>query len=120
MTTTRAWFAGSLVLALVAQIVAAFAANQPDDAFQRLRDHPAIQYGSRPARDPVADLKRRVDAGQVRLTSESRSGYLRSILDALDVPVTSQIAVFSKSDARDEPADAHRLGGADRAARSAG
>jgi len=56
--------------------------------------HPAIQY-SRPSNDSVSVLLRRPD-GISRLTSEGPSGYLRSILNALDVPVSSQIMVFSK------------------------
>ena len=56
--------------------------------------HPAIQY-SRPSNDPVGVLLRRPD-GISRLTSEGPSGYLRAILNTLDVPVSSQIMVFSK------------------------
>ena len=56
--------------------------------------HPAIQY-SRAANDPVAGLLRRPE-GVSRLTSEGPSGYLRSILGALDIPVSSQIMVFSQ------------------------
>jgi hypothetical protein len=56
--------------------------------------HPAIQY-SRPANDPVGMLLRRPDAVS-RLTSEGPSGHLRAILGALDVPVSSQIMVFSQ------------------------
>jgi hypothetical protein len=56
-----------------------------------LLDHPAIKYGYGPVHDPVAlvDLK--------QLKFEGPSGYLRSVLDALHVPVESQIAVFSKT-----------------------
>ena len=56
--------------------------------------HAAIQY-SRPSNDPVASLLRRPEAVS-RLTSEGPSGYLRSILGALDIPVSSQIMVFSR------------------------
>lgn len=56
--------------------------------------HPAIQY-ARAAADPVASFLRRENS-VARLTSEGESGYLRSILRALDIPVSSQILVFSK------------------------
>ena len=56
--------------------------------------HPAIQY-SRPSNDPVGVLLRRPEA-MSRLTSQGPSGYLRSILAALDIPLSSQIMVFSK------------------------
>jgi hypothetical protein len=55
--------------------------------------HPAIQYAN-PSDDPIANLLRRTDV-TARLTSDGPSGYLRSILQALDVPVSSQILVFS-------------------------
>jgi|SRR5688572_2042317 len=56
--------------------------------------HPAIQY-SRPSNDPVVVLLRRPQAVS-SLTSNGPSGHLRSILGALDIPVSSQIMVFSK------------------------
>jgi hypothetical protein len=55
--------------------------------------HPAIQY-TKPSDDPIANLVRRTGAAAV-LASSGPSGYLRSILQTLDVPVSSQILVFS-------------------------
>jgi len=59
--------------------------------------HPAIGYFSRPTTDPVAGLKRRLDEGTARLTFDEGTGYLRSVLDALHVPVESQMLVMSKT-----------------------
>lgn len=61
-----------------------------------LTDHPAIQYRTRPTNDPIAQLQARIDSGSVRLSPEGQSGILRSLLQALDVPVSSQIMVFSQ------------------------
>jgi len=63
-------------------------------------DHPAIEYYNylkRPARDPVAVLSRKIDEGSVRLGYAPDKGYLRSLLEALHVPIESQMAVFSKT-----------------------
>jgi hypothetical protein len=60
-------------------------------------DHAAIQYSSKPLRDPVSELKRKIQAGEVRIKADGESGYLRSILDALHVPIESQVVVFSKT-----------------------
>ena len=49
--------------------------------------HPAIGYYTRPLHDPVADLVRRVEAGEVHLAFDQTTGYLRSVLDTLRVPV---------------------------------
>ena len=56
--------------------------------------HPAIQY-AKPSHDAAASLLQRPD-DLARLTADGPSGYLRSILQALDVPVSSQIMVFSQ------------------------
>jgi len=60
-------------------------------------DHPAIAYGIGPTRDPVAVLNQQLDDGHVRLRWESTSGYLRAVLDALRIPVESQIVAFAKN-----------------------
>ena len=60
------------------------------------RDDPAIEYAS-PARDPVSLLNDELEAGRVRLSFDSSRGYLPSVLEALKVPIESQMAVFSKT-----------------------
>ncbi len=60
-------------------------------------DHPAIGYATEPLDDAVTRLSRRVAAGTARLTFEDRWGYLRSLLEALQVPQDSQLVVFSKT-----------------------
>ena len=67
-----------------------------DSSFDQL-DHPAIQYSTRPARDPVAALNRRIQAGDLQLSFDTGHGYLRSLLQALEIPIESQVAVFSKT-----------------------
>ena len=56
--------------------------------------HPAIRYGE-PAADRVAALNRRLAAGEVRLDFNPHGGYLPGLLAALDVPIDSQMVVFS-------------------------
>jgi hypothetical protein len=62
-----------------------------------LHEHPAIAYFSRPTTDRVAALSGAVSAGARTLGRDARTGYLRPILDALDIPVESQLLVFSKT-----------------------
>ncbi len=59
-------------------------------------DHPAIEYSKRAVHDPVAALNQRLDEGKT-LEFEPGRGYLRAVLDALGIPLESQIAVFAKS-----------------------
>lgn len=63
-----------------------------------LRNHPAIKYESSTAEDPIAKLNRKLATGEVTLAHDpGPSGYLRAVLEALDVPVESQTLVFSKT-----------------------
>ena len=59
--------------------------------------HPAIGYYARPTHDAVSDLVRRIDAGTASLAFDEKSGYLRSALEALHVPIESQMLVMSKT-----------------------
>jgi hypothetical protein len=59
--------------------------------------HPAIQYTTYPLNDFVSRLNRNIQAGKVRLNFDGRQGYLRSVLEALHIPIESQIVVFSKT-----------------------
>ena len=56
-----------------------------------------INYLSDTLSDPVAKLQQRVSKGDVTLEYEPAHGYLRSVLDALDIPISSQTLVFSKT-----------------------
>jgi hypothetical protein len=58
---------------------------------------PGIEYTKRPVRDQVDELNRHIQEGKVQLQFEPVSGYLRSVLRALNVPVESQLLVFSKT-----------------------
>src|SRR5690606_31744719 len=42
------------------------------------------------------DLNRRLEAGAAALAFDGRSGYLQSVVDALQLPVDSQLLLFSK------------------------
>jgi hypothetical protein len=54
------------------------------------------------ATDPVIDLSARMKQGQVQLQYEKDHGYLVSLLKLLDVPVSSQTLVFSKTSLQSE------------------
>lgn len=59
-------------------------------------DDPAIQYASAPLDNVVDDLNRKLQDGSASLTFEGRSGYLRSVTEALRVPVDSQLLLYSQ------------------------
>ena len=68
---------------------------QRGGVFRGSRDHPAINYSAGPVDNAVATLNEQIRAGTVRLDFEDGFGYLRSVLTSLDIPVDSQVAVFS-------------------------
>jgi hypothetical protein len=88
----------ALVTASAAWLASVVASGQSLPAHPSLlRNHPAINYKG-PAHDPVARLAEAVGRGQVSLAfDESHGGYLRAVLAALNVPVESQMLVFSKT-----------------------
>jgi hypothetical protein len=79
---------------------------QFNDTLAPSLDQPAIgyfNYLAHPLHDPITLLGQKIQkrTPQLGVTSplrfEDRAGYLRSLLEALDVPVESQLAVFSKT-----------------------
>jgi hypothetical protein len=62
------------------------------------RDHPVIQYSTRPVRDAVVRLNEQIENGEVTLAFDALPrGYLAAVLKALDVPASSQTLVFSEN-----------------------
>jgi hypothetical protein len=56
-----------------------------------------ISYLTAPMHDPVARLQAQLQAKKTNLAHDDRQGYLRSVLEKLKVPVSSQVLVFSKT-----------------------
>src|SRR5262245_2418963 len=81
-------------LLFVATFAVALAAQRPD-AFQAPYNHRAIGYPDGPLHDPLSQLNHGPEAGSAHLQFDPATGYLRSVLAALDVPIESQTLVFS-------------------------
>lgn len=57
-----------------------------------------IYYRSADISDPVTKLQQRLDEGAAELVYDAQDhGYLKSVLELLDIPVSSQTLVFSKT-----------------------
>jgi hypothetical protein len=59
--------------------------------------HSAIDYLGQATSDRIADVNRRLVAGSVQLTAVPDRGYLDSVLKQFEVPVSSQLLVYSKT-----------------------
>jgi hypothetical protein len=60
-------------------------------------EQPPVRYSTAPADNVISRLEQRLDAGRSALTFEKHFGYLRSLLHELNVPLSSQLLVFSKT-----------------------
>ena len=95
---TGAVLAKTLIVAAGTVFAAStLAVAQRPDAFQQSITHPAIAYQTTPVTDAAAQLDLKLADRSVTLTREPSSGYLRSLLRALDVMPESQMLVFSQT-----------------------
>lgn len=92
----RIWLRVWLVASAVVWVSVA-GLTQGADWFVASREAPAIAYSSAPTTDPVALLNRRIADGSVTLAFHEEGGYLRAVLQALEIPVESQSVVFSQT-----------------------
>ena len=61
-------------------------------------EHEAIDYAKRPTHDPITKINAKLKDGSVKFKfTDDGMGYLGAVLKALDVPVESQVMVFSKT-----------------------
>ena len=60
-------------------------------------DEDTISYSKATSTGAVARLQASLDRGEVKLKYDEQSGYLHALLDALRVPRSSQMLVFSKT-----------------------
>lgn len=56
-----------------------------------------INYLDAEVNDPVAKLSRKLKSGETKLSYDEEFGFLPAVLEQLDVPVSSQTLVFSKT-----------------------
>src|SRR5215207_8377544 len=62
-----------------------------------LDQHAAIDYRGGVLNDDVTALARAIKDGKTTLAFDGQQGFLRSLLERLNVPVESQLLVFSKT-----------------------
>jgi hypothetical protein len=70
------------------------AAALPEPDFRDL-DRPPHEYHTRTPRDRFTRLKDDLESGRLALDQSSERGFVISLLQALEIPVTSQMLVFS-------------------------
>jgi len=89
--------ASILLLAALAALPAAAQIAVRNQGYIPYSDAP-INYRSDDISDPVTLLQKRLEQGKARLQHDgSAHGYLKSVLKLLDIPISSQTLVFSKT-----------------------
>ena len=97
MTRVRVAVLAAPVIWVAVVVTTITAGAQLPDTFFDETSAPAVAYAAQQPHDAIAELNAKLAAGSATLTYEPGSGYLRSMLSALEVPVESQLAVFSKT-----------------------
>ena len=92
MKAAKFWIPGVRYL-----VIAAVVAWRRDSIAQSDFEAPPINYHTATANDAVERLSQAIESGERQLHWDEKSGWLSSILKELDVPVSSQTLVFSKT-----------------------
>ena len=71
--------------------------GQRSGAFMGSSDDPAIQYSTATPNNVVVDVNKKLQSGELQFTFDGKSGYLQSALAALQLPIDSQLLVFSRT-----------------------
>ncbi len=71
------------------------------------QEYPVIAYSGPATHNRVWRLQQRLESGELKLVWDPRFGYLRSLLQALDINPDSQVLVFSRTSLQVEHIDAH-------------
>ncbi|MEM7146589.1 MAG: hypothetical protein AAF591_15750 [Verrucomicrobiota bacterium] len=91
---TRFASALSAILALASVSASGSDSPIPSDDYAVLDAHPH-NYWTRPLNDPFTKLKEDLDAGRVTIDQSNDIAFLHDLLAKLDIPVSSQLLVFS-------------------------
>lgn len=99
----------TLLLAILGIFAESVLAGTPAAPTARALDFTAEphSYWQRQPHDVCTALAARVAAGEVQLDTSSEKAFARSVLDALDVPVSSQLLVYSATSLQSAKCNPH-------------
>jgi hypothetical protein len=93
--------AGQLLIigavALSSTVAVSLAEQRRSGAFDQSINHPAIKYLTADTDTVVDRLNQKLRDGSAKLVFDEKTGYLKSVLDLLEIPVESQVLVYSKT-----------------------
>ncbi len=96
--------AAVILLVAVSVLSSNVSAVLADDKVPTIKLTDRVPYGRQPVdyfgtelNDAVSDVSRQLDAGKAQLVADGRFGYLLAALELLNVPLESQVLVYSKT-----------------------
>jgi len=93
-----AWFIGGMLFFPAGAAAQNIPFLTPRGALERIKyDLAPISYSSAETNDPIAQIQKKLNDGDLTLEFDDTHGYLRSLMEALEIPVESQVLVFSKT-----------------------
>lgn len=84
-------------MGLASTAVVAIGQERRTGAFDQSINHPAIKYLTAETDTVVDRLNQKLRDGSAKLVYDEKSGYLKSVLQLLDVPVESQVMVYTQT-----------------------
>ena len=84
-------------VALAATAGVGVAQQRRSGAFDQSINHPSIKYLTADTNTVVDQLNARLRDGSAKLEFDEQTGYLKSVLKLLDVPVESQVMVYTQT-----------------------
>lgn len=91
---------GDILVGAVASLLLAIFAVGPTCRTalgQSFFEQEPINYHTAPVNDPVARLQKAIAQGKLKLAFDEQHGYLKSVLESLEISPSSQMLVFSKT-----------------------
>jgi hypothetical protein len=84
-------------VALSSTVAVTVAQQRRSGAFDQSINHPAIKYLTADTDTVVDRLNQKLRDGSAKLVFDEKTGYLKSVLDLLQVPVESQVMVYTQT-----------------------
>src|SRR5687768_10479083 len=86
-----------LIVAVLLLAAGASPGAQRAGVFDQSMNHPAIKYSTADSNTVIDELNRKIAAGSAKLLFYDKTGYLKSILALLKIPVASQVAAYTQT-----------------------
>jgi hypothetical protein len=82
---------------LVSTVAVGVSQQRRDGAFDQSINHPAIKYLTADTDTVVDRANKKLQDGSAKLVYDPKTGYLKSVLELLNVPIESQVMVYTQT-----------------------